>query len=55
MNEEDSFTVSKGTWYKEEQIIHILKEVEIDSSVAQRYWKYGVAEQTVYRLLSNLD
>jgi len=39
MNEEDSFTASTGTRYKEEQIIHILKEVEIDSNsgVAQVY------------------
>ena len=40
---------SKGTRYKEEQIIRILKEVEAGSSVAEVCRKYGVAEQTVYR------
>ena len=40
---------SKGTRYKEEQIIRILKEVENGSSVSEVCRKYGVAEQTVYR------
>ena len=40
---------SKGTRYKEEQIIRILKEVENGISVAEVCRKYGVAEQTVYR------
>ena len=40
---------SKGTRYKEEQIIRILKEVEIGISVVEVCRKYGVAEQTVYR------
>ncbi len=40
---------SKGTRYKEEQIIRILKEVESGISVAEVCRKYGVAEQTVYR------
>jgi putative transposase len=40
---------SKGTRYKEEQIIRILKEVESGISVTEVCRKYGVAEQTVYR------
>jgi len=40
---------SKGTRYKEEQIIRILKEVESSISVTEVCRKYGVAEQTVYR------
>ena len=40
---------SKGTRYKEEQIIRILKEVESGISVTEGCRKYGVAEQTVYR------
>lgn len=40
---------SKGTRYKEEQIIRILKEVETGTSVTEVCRKYGVAEQTVYR------
>lgn len=40
---------SRGTRYKEEQIIRILKEVESGISVAEVWRKYGVAEQTVYR------
>ena len=40
---------SKGTRYKEEQIIRILKEVESGTSIADVCRKYGVAEQTVYR------
>ena len=40
---------SKGTRYKEEQIIRILKEVEGSTSVAEMCRKYGVSEQTVYR------
>ena len=40
---------SKGTRYSEEQIIRILKEVEIGTSVAEVCRKYGVSEQTVYR------
>ncbi len=40
---------SKGTRYKEEQIIRMLREVENGISVADICRKYGVAEQTVYR------
>jgi putative transposase len=40
---------SKGTRYKEEQIIRILKEVEGGGSVSEVCRKYGVSEQTVYR------
>ena len=40
---------SKGTRYKEEQIIRILKEVEGGASVAEVCRKYEVSEQTVYR------
>jgi putative transposase len=40
---------SKGTRYKEEQIIRILKEVDSGISVAEVCRKYGVADQTVYR------
>ena len=40
---------SKGTRYKEEQIIRILKEVETGISVSEVCRKYSVAEQTVYR------
>lgn len=40
---------SKGTRYKEEEIIRILREVENGISVADVCRKYGVAEQTVYR------
>jgi putative transposase len=40
---------SKGTRYKEAQIIRILKEVESGISVTEVCRKYGVAEQTVYR------
>ena len=40
---------SKGTRYKEEQIIRILKEVDNGISVSEVCRKYGVAEQTVYR------
>lgn len=40
---------SRGTRYKEEQIIGILKEVENGISVAEVCRKYGVSEQTVYR------
>jgi putative transposase len=40
---------SKGTRYKEEQIIRILKEVENGISVAEVCRKCGVSEQTVYR------
>jgi putative transposase len=40
---------SRGTRYKEEQIIRILKEVESGISVTEVCRKYGVAEQTVYR------
>jgi putative transposase len=40
---------SRGTRYKEEQIIRILKEVESGISVAEVCRKYGVSEQTVYR------
>ncbi len=40
---------SKGTRYSEEQIIRILKEVELGITVAEVCRKHGVAEQTVYR------
>lgn len=40
---------SKGTRYKEEQIIRILKEVESGTPVTEVCRKYAVAEQTVYR------
>jgi putative transposase len=40
---------SKGTRYKEEQIIRILREIDSGTSVAEVCRKYGVAEQTVYR------
>ncbi len=40
---------SKGTRYKEEQIIRILTEVEGGTSIAEVCRKYGVSEQTVYR------
>jgi putative transposase len=40
---------SRGTRYKEEQIIRILKEVESGISVTEVCRKYGVSEQTVYR------
>lgn len=39
----------KGKRYSEEQIIRILKEVELGKSVAQVCRKYGVSEQSVYR------
>ena len=40
---------SKGTRYKEEQIIRMLKEVENGKTVTEVCRKYAVAEQTVYR------
>lgn len=40
---------SRGTRYKEEQIIRILKEVESGISVTEVCRKYGVSEQTIYR------
>ena len=40
---------SKGTRYKEEQIIRMLKEVESGMAVAEVCRKYAVSEQTVYR------
>ena len=40
---------SKGTRYDEEQIIHILKEVESGTAVAEICRKYRIAEQTIYR------
>ena len=40
---------SKGTRYKEEQIIRILREVESGTTVAEVCRKYAVSEQTVYR------
>jgi putative transposase len=40
---------SKGTRYREEPIIRILKEVETGTSVVEICRKYGVSEQTVYR------
>jgi len=46
---EDILMGHKGTRYKEEQIIRILKEVESGASVADVCRKYGVSEQTVYR------
>ena len=39
----------KGTRYSEEQIIRILKEVEMGTTVAEVCRKHSVAEQTVYR------
>lgn len=39
----------KGTRYKEEQIIRILKEVEGGKAVGQVCREYGVSEQSVYR------
>jgi putative transposase len=49
LKQEDSFMASRGTRYREEQIIRILKEIEAGSSVAEVCRKYGVAEPTVYR------
>ena len=46
---------SKGTRYKEEQIIRILKEVESGTTVAEVCRKYGVSEQTVYRWRSKYE
>lgn len=46
---------SRGTRYKEEQIIRILKEVEGGASVAEVCRQYGVSEQTVYRWRSKYD
>jgi len=46
---------SKGTRYKEEQIIRILKEVESGTTVAEVCRQYGVSEQTVYRWRSKYD
>jgi putative transposase len=40
---------SKGTRYKEEQIIRMLKEVESGMAVAEVCRQYAVSEQTVYR------
>ena len=40
---------SKGTRYKEEQIIRMLKEVESGTTVAEVCRKHAVSEQTVYR------
>lgn len=40
---------SKGTRYKEEQIMRILRELDSGSSVAEICRQYGIAEQTVYR------
>jgi len=40
---------SRGTRYSEEQIIRILKEVEMGTTVAEVCRKHGVTEQTVYR------
>lgn len=40
---------SKGTRYKEEQIIRILRELDSGTSVAEVCRQYGIAEQTVYR------
>jgi putative transposase len=40
---------SKGTRYKEEQIIRILQAVESGTSVAEVCRTHGVSEQTVYR------
>jgi|GEM_PF-786131 len=48
LRQEDSFMGSKGSRYKEEQIIRILKEVDSGISVAEVCRKYGVADQTVY-------
>ena len=46
---------SKGTRYKEEQIIRILKEVEGGTTVAEVCRKYAVSEQTVYRWRSKYN
>jgi putative transposase len=46
---------SKGTRYKEEQIIRILKEVERGTPVAEVCRQYGVSEQTVYRWRNKYD
>ena len=40
---------SKGTRYKEEQIIRILREVENGTTVTEVCRQYAVSEQTVYR------
>lgn len=40
---------SRGTRYKEEQVIRILREVESGTTVAEVCRKYNVSEQTVYR------
>ena len=39
----------KGKRYTEEQIVHILKEVDGGKSVAQVCREYGVSEPTVHR------
>jgi putative transposase len=39
----------KGKRYTEEQIIKILKEIEVGNTVAEVCRKYNVAEGTVYR------
>lgn len=46
---------SKGTRYKEEQIIRILKEVESGTTMAEVCRKYAVSEQTVYRWRSKYN
>lgn len=46
---EEILVGSKGTRYKEEQIIRILNEVEGGVSIAEVCRKYEVSEQTVYR------
>ena len=41
-----------GKRYSEEQILSILREVEIGTSVLEVCRKYGVSENTVYRWIS---
>ena len=46
---------SKGTRYKEEQIIRILRDVERGTPVVEVCRQYGVSEQTVYRWRNKYD
>ena len=45
----------KGKRYTEEQIIRILKEVELGKKIAQVCREHGVSEQTVYRWRSKFN
>lgn len=45
----------KGKRYTEEQIIRILKEVELGKKIAQVCREHGVSEQTVYRWRSKFS